>query len=116
VVSIHLSNLKFYAYHGLFAEEKVLGGEYEVNAEVLVQSDDKVITIQQTVDYTAIYSLINQQMSVPTELLETLSQNMVNAIGLLDKRIKRVSIHIKKLHPPIEQFTGSIGVTYSKEF
>jgi dihydroneopterin aldolase len=48
--------------------------------------------------------------------LETLSQNMVNAIGLLDKRIKRVSINIKKLHPPIEQFTGSIGVTYSKEF
>jgi dihydroneopterin aldolase len=114
--TIQLNNLQFYAYHGLYAEEKLLGGEYEVNAEVVVESDEKVIAIQQTVDYTAIYSLIKQQMSAPAELLETLSQNMVNAIGLLDKKIKRVSVNIKKLHPPIEQFTGSIGVTYSKEF
>jgi 7,8-dihydroneopterin aldolase/epimerase/oxygenase len=114
--TIHLNNLKFYSFHGLYAEEKIVGGEYEVNATVSVDLEDKVTAIQQTVDYTAIYSLIKKQMSAPAELLETLAQNMVDAIGLLDNRIKNVSINIKKVHPPIEQFTGSIGVTCFKDF
>jgi dihydroneopterin aldolase len=116
VFTIHLNDLKFYSFHGLYAEEKIVGGEYEVNATISVDLEDKVTTIQQTVDYTAIYSLIKQQMSAPAELLETLAQNMVNAIALLDKRIKHVSVNVKKIHPPIPQFTGSIGVTCSKDF
>jgi 7,8-dihydroneopterin aldolase/epimerase/oxygenase len=116
VFTIHLNNLQFYSFHGLYVEEKLLGGEFEVNAEILVESEANVTAIGQTVDYTAIYAVIKKQMSVPTELLETLSQNIVNAIGPLDKRIKRVSINIKKIHPPIEQFTGNVAVTYSKEF
>ena len=114
--TINLNNLYFYSFHGLYPEEKILGGEYEVNAVILVDSEDNVKDISQTVDYTAIYSVIQKQMSAPAELLETLAQQMVNAIGLLDKRIRNVSINIKKVHPPIPQFTGSIGVTFSKEF
>jgi dihydroneopterin aldolase len=30
--------------------------------------------------------------------------------------IRRVSISIKKINPPITNFTGSVGVFYSKEF
>ncbi|MEI9933299.1 MAG: dihydroneopterin aldolase [Ferruginibacter sp.] len=113
---IHLNNLKFYSFHGLYPEEKLLGGEYEVNAEVLVESTENIIDIKQTADYIAIYDVIKKQMSVPTELLETIAQHMVNNIGQLDNRIKKVSIIIKKTHPPIEQFTGNISVSYSKEF
>ncbi len=114
--TINLNNLRFYSFHGLYPEEKLLGGEYEVNAEVLVESTEDIIDIKQTVDYTTIYDVIKKQMSVPAELLETIAQQIVSNTGQLDNRIKKVSVSIKKVHPPIEQFTGNISVNYSKEF
>ena len=34
MITIHLHHLIFFACHGLHEEEKILGNEYEVNAEV----------------------------------------------------------------------------------
>ena len=47
-----------------------------------------------------------------TPLLETLAQELSQSIHLLDKKITSVSITIKKLSPPIENFVGVVGVTY----
>ena len=34
MMTIHLHKLRFHAFHGIYAEEKVLGGEFEVNLSV----------------------------------------------------------------------------------
>lgn len=114
--SINLSNLKFFSFHGLYQEEKILGGEFVVDAEICFNTIEPIINLEQTVDYTKVYEIIKQRMSQPTALLETVAQDLAHAIQLTDNRITLVDISIKKVNPPIAKFSGSIAVRFKKEF
>jgi 7,8-dihydroneopterin aldolase/epimerase/oxygenase len=114
--TIHLANLKFFAYHGLHQEERILGGEYEIDAAVTFKQDQRITALQQTLDYTKIYTVIKQRMQIPTALLETVVQELAQNIYAADSRITSININLKKINPPITAFTGSVGVSYKKDF
>ncbi len=111
--TIHLDNLKFYSFHGLHEEERIMGSEYEVNVDIGFTHIEKIIFIHQTVDYVSVYEIVKKQMDQPTNLLETLAQNTAEEIKAIDERINSVVIHIKKISPPINAFTGNVGVTFT---
>lgn len=116
LLTIHLHNLKFHSYHGLHEEEKIVGGTFEVNADITMKVFDEVKEINQTLDYTKVYALIKEFMNKPTPLLETLAQLLVDAIHLLDERIIHISLTVTKCNPPIIGFSGNVGVTLQKTF
>jgi len=114
--TIHLHNLKFYSFHGIHEEEQVLGSEYEVNVDIGINSDEKILHLHQTVNYVSVYDIIKKQMDHPTPLLETLAQQITKQIKEIDTQIKSIVINIKKINPPVIAFTGNVGVTYSASF
>ncbi|MEP6675360.1 MAG: dihydroneopterin aldolase [Ferruginibacter sp.] len=114
--SVHLHNLLFHAHHGLYEEEKLLGNEYEVNAEVQFEQDERITSIHHTVNYISVYYLIKDRMNIPTPLLETLAYDMAEEIYQLDARIKKIFISIKKKYPPVISMEGAVGVSYSREY
>ncbi|MFM2326021.1 MAG: dihydroneopterin aldolase [Bacteroidota bacterium] len=114
--TIQLNNLKFFSFHGLHEEERVLGKEYEINVAVTFTETGAITTLGQTIDYVKVYSIIKQRMNIPTALLETVAQDLAQLIYTADKRITSISISIKKMHPPIIAFTGNVGVNYKKDF
>jgi 7,8-dihydroneopterin aldolase/epimerase/oxygenase len=114
--TIHLANLKFFARHGVHNEERVLGGAYEINATVTFKENKRITDLQQTVNYAIIYDIIRQRMQKPAALLETVVQDLADSIYTLDNRIASIDINLKKMHPPIEAFEGSISVSYKKDF
>ena len=116
MLTIHLHKLLFYSYHGIYKEEQVLGNEFEVSADIEVDSHEKITTIRQTVNYVTIYDVIKKRMQQSTPLLETVAQELTHAIHQIDERIKTVNITIKKLSPPIENFQGTVGVSYKSVF
>jgi 7,8-dihydroneopterin aldolase/epimerase/oxygenase len=114
--TIHLNNLKFFSFHGMHEEERILGGEFEVDVAVTSKEDKRITEIQQAVDYVKVYAVIKQQMAISTALLETVAQDLAEKIYRVDSRITSVSISIKKIHPPIAAFMGTAGVSYKKDF
>jgi dihydroneopterin aldolase len=114
--TIHLNNLRFFSFHGLYEEERILGNEYEVNAEVTIAAKEHVTAINQTVDYVKIYDIIKQRMAIPAPLLETVAQDLAQLIYDTDKRIISILVNIKKVYPPIASFSGNISVSYKKDF
>jgi len=114
--TIHLNNLRFFSFHGLYDEERILGNEYEVNAEVTIAAKEQVTALHQTVDYVKIYDIIKQRMAIPANLLETVAQDLAQLIYDADNRIVSIHINIKKVYPPIASFSGNIGVSYKKDF
>jgi 7,8-dihydroneopterin aldolase/epimerase/oxygenase len=112
MLTIHLHKLLFYSFHGIYEEEKVIGNEFEINADIEVDTSKQITTIRQTVNYVTAYNIIKERMQQPTPLLETVAQELTNSIRQIDERIKSVSISIKKLSLPIENFQGIVGVTY----
>lgn len=114
--TIHLNKLVFFAHHGLHGEEAVTGTNFEIDVAVQFDASGKITSLHQTINYAAVYEVIKKNMQHPVALLETLAQDITEDIYLLDNRITAINININKLHPPIKNFMGSVGVSYSKAF
>ena len=112
-MQVHLKQLRLHGFHGLDEGEDVLGGEFEVSLTAsYIPEATPIVSIHQTIDYTLLYDIIKQRMLIPTPLLETLATEIVSEIFAKFPAILEVDISIFKLHPPIKNFQGSVGVTY----
>jgi len=111
--TIHLDKLMLWGHHGLFAEEIQVGQWFEVNIELSYFSQEQIISIEQTLDYTSIYDWVKQRMQTPTPLLETLAQEIIDGIVESNKGVSHIKITIFKQEPPIASFQGRVGVTCS---
>ena len=117
MITIHLYNLKFYAFHGVHEEEKLLGNEYEVNAEVQFHDEhEKIDSISQTINYVDLFEIIKKRMLIPSALLETVVMDIGNSIYENNNNVRHINISLKKNHPPIEGITGAVAVSWHKEF
>lgn len=116
MITIHLHSLIFHSFHGMFKEENILGNDFEVNVDVSIDVQKKITRLHQSVDYVSLYTIIKEVMDEPTPLLETVVQELSERIRVYDEKIKSVNISIKKLNPPIGNFQGTIGISYSKVF
>lgn len=116
MLTIQLQNLKFHAYHGLYDLEKFSGNTFIIDVDVAVEINDPITRLHQTVNYATVYEIIKMRMQHPTQLLETVAQEIIQLIRNIDDRIRLVNISIKKLSPPIENFQGTVGVKISTSF
>ncbi len=113
---IQLHDLNFRAFHGVYASERINGNEFVVNADIEIETGEPIEELYQTLDYVSVYAIIRQRMDQPAALLETVAQDIASLIHQSDDRVKKIILSIKKLHPPIEDFTGSVGVRWEIEY
>lgn len=114
--TIHLHNCIFYSRHGVFEEEAIVGTSFEVNLSIGFESGDVIQSLKQTINYVEVYDIVKKHFERPRQLLEILAQEITRDIKLADPRVTLVNIDIRKLNPPIANFTGSVGITYVKSF
>ncbi|MEP6846649.1 MAG: dihydroneopterin aldolase [Panacibacter sp.] len=111
MLTIELSGLRFHAFHGLYKEEKKIGGDYEVNITIRhLPKKLPVLHIEDTIDYTVVYNLVNAIMQQPEPLLETVASMIADEILRKFSHAEEVSVSVTKLNPPIIAFQGSVGV------
>jgi 7,8-dihydroneopterin aldolase/epimerase/oxygenase len=117
MIRVQLHNLLFNSFHGIHEEEKILGNEYLIDASVEFHEDRTVITsIQDTINYVAIYNIIKERMSVPSPLLETIVMEIGNEIHNEFPQVRSINISLKKMYPPIEGIQGAAGVNWQRQF
>ena len=75
-----------------------------------------VSSISQTINYVSAFEIIKSEMEKPRQLLETLAMEIVEKLHQEHPSINRIEFHIRKTQPPIANFLGSVGVSYSKDF
>ena len=116
-MTIELKGLKFFAEHGMYQEERKVGNQFEIDLEVSFKVPKHTVTsIDETVNYVEIYRIVEERFSEHRNLLETCAMEISQALHDYFSEIKKVFITIKKINPPITNFTGSVGVSYTKEF
>ena len=115
--TIELKSIRFFAEHGMYEEEKKVGNEFEVDVFIGTKSPKKIITsIEQTINYAEVYRILQEEFSQRKFLLETVAMQVADKVQQQFPEIEGIKISIKKLNPPITNFSGSVGITYSKEF
>ncbi len=116
MITIQLKNLLFFSHHGIHEEEKIQGNTFEINVDITFNETDRIDSLEQTINYSSVYDIIRQRMTVPAELLETLAQDIAHQVHTFDNRILSIAVSIAKKNPPIPGMEGSVGVTYRKDF
>lgn len=116
MIAIQLEKMQFHAFHGLYEEEQKIGQIFELDVSLKAHVNGPIMNLSDTVDYVAIFQIIQHEMNKATPLLENLCSTIADAIAASDKRIGEISIAIKKLHPPIPGFTGQISVGCNKKY
>jgi dihydroneopterin aldolase len=117
MITIKLKQLRFFAHHGLYEEERKVSNEFIVDLEVSFES--RVTTIakmSETINYIKLYELVKKRMLQPTDLIETLAMEITNNIHQQYSVVKKVSIAITKKYPPVINFSGNVAVDYTMEF
>ena len=109
---ISVNGIKAYAYHGCLDEERKIGSDYVVN--VTVETDLKSSSISDqlsdTVDYVSINSIVKQEMSIPSNLLEHVVKRIIDSIIKHHKMIDTVEVSVAKINPPINGDVESVLV------
>jgi len=114
---IELKGLQFYSFHGLYAEEKKVGGEFVVDVLAkLDSSHHEVSSIKETVNYAEVFEIIKKEMDQPRELLETLTQSIAKKIHDKFSSIIEIEVRVIKKVPPIAGFNGTVAATYRTTF
>ena len=109
---ISLNNMKFFAHHGCFEAERIVGTQFcvnlsfDTNTEKAEHSDD----ISDTVSYLDVYQLVKTEMQTPSNLLEHVARRIADAISQAFPQISNLEIEIQKLNPPLGGEVGSAGV------
>lgn len=101
---IKLTGLHFTAYHGVYAEERTNGNHFTVDIEfeadtTPAQQSDK---LEDTVDYSAIYTLVAAEMAKPSDLLEHVGQRIKTAIQGNLSGVGNLQVAVTKHNPPVE--------------
>lgn len=117
LVTIHLNNLRFFAYHGLYEEEKQLGNEFELNIVISFISKKEIIEhMSDTINYATIYELAKKEMLQPRELLETFLSQLAEKIKEKFPETTALKMTLYKLQMPLNNFKGKIGVEIEKNY
>ena len=104
MVKIELVGLEFFAYHGVYSEERKAGNNFLVNLSVegdfnnAVQKDE----LAGTVDYEQLYAIIADEMLTRSKLLEHVAGRILTRIANEHSEIKVMCVAIEKLNPPIK--------------
>ena len=115
-MTVHLSGLRFYGDHGLYKDVDAWGNEFEVDVQMqLSVPSERPLEIYQTIDYSKAYEIIRQCFSMRTGLLENLAIAIADELEQAFPGTIDVSISIRKLNPPIPQFKGAVGITYTRK-
>lgn len=116
-MTIELRDLHFHAFHGLYPEERKTGNDFRVSLQAEYIPPEHVITgIEDTINYATLFDLVQNSMNSPVALLETLVMELAETIHERFPQVKKISIAVQKLHPPIARFTGEVGVKFEKEY
>jgi dihydroneopterin aldolase len=116
MINIELHNLRFFAHHGMYEEEKKVANEFIVDLEVSFEVSETITSINESINYIKLYELVKKFMLQEQKLIETIAMNIVNAIHHQYPVVKKISIAITKKFPPVINFSGNVAVRYLKEY
>jgi dihydroneopterin aldolase len=109
---VGLEDVRFFAYHGLFPEERVLGNWFVLTVRVAKKIDlHSFERLDQTIDYGLIYEICREIMSEPVDLLETVVSRIADRLKATFQGLSCYEIHLTKEKPPLGLIQGKSCVS-----
>ena len=115
---IALEGMKFRAFHGMYAAERILGSDFildvfvQAHTDVAAAADD----VAATVNYETLFQICRMEMGEPRNLIETLVEGIIQGIQYQFPSIQAMWVRVKKCHPPLGGRVAASSVQAGRSF
>jgi 7,8-dihydroneopterin aldolase/epimerase/oxygenase len=116
MATILLEEMEFFAFHGCFQEERIIGNRFlvtvsfDTDTNLAEETDD----LTKTINYYNIYKLISKEMGIPSKLLENVNRRIFNKISEEYSLISNLCVKISKIHPSLGGKIDRVSVLLKK--
>ena len=104
MVCIELKNMTFHSFHGTMEQEQIAGNDYRIDLKISLESclATETDNIEDTINYADIFSLVKEEMAIPSQLIEHAAGRIVRIIKQNYPDISNITIRLAKINPPIQ--------------
>lgn len=110
LTKITVRSAEFYAYHGVKAEEQVLGGKYQVDMELYYNSTKAVINddISAALNYDEALFCVEEVIGGQYNLIETIANEIINMLFDRFPILEKATVRVRKMNAPIRSVVSYI--------
>ncbi len=114
--TIEIEGMEFYAYHGCYKEEQIVGNKFMVDIamEADIKKASETDNVADTVNYQRVYEHIKDEISINSHLLEHVAKRIIDRLYKNFPAIQKIKLKVRKLNPPMGGKMSSVSVTLEK--
>lgn len=100
---IELKKLLIHAYHGVMEQERNVGNNYRIDLKLFLDLSKAMESdkLEDTLNYADIFSLIKEEMAIPSHLIEHVAGRIVRKIKQKYPGISKMTLRLAKINPPV---------------
>lgn len=116
MASIEIENMEFYAFHGHFKEEQIVGNKFliDLSIEADLEKASRTDKLEDTVDYQVAFRIVKQEMEKKSNLLESIAGRILDSIYARVEGVQKATVRIRKMNPPMGGHINSVAVVMSR--
>ena len=109
---INLDNMEFYAFHGCYEEERVVGNRFRVDLSLTIDADIAAASnsVADTVNYLDVYLCVREEMMKKSRILEHVAARILDAVTERFPCVLSVRVRVAKMAPPLGGQVESVSV------
>ncbi|PCJ25831.1 MAG: dihydroneopterin aldolase [Flavobacteriales bacterium] len=114
---IFVEGIKIYAHHGCFKEETAIGTNFQVDVVLDADLTKPALSddINDAVNYQEVFTVIKEQMAIPSKLLEHVSKRIIDALFLKFPTVDKIKLKVSKLNVPLGGQIDSVSIELELE-
>lgn len=113
MTTISIEGMEFFAYHGCFPEEKIIGTRFLLDLYLETNTDEAEVSdeLSKTVNYLEVYQIVKKQMSIKSNLLEHVGRRIIYEVKACFPQVAKVEVKVRKMNPPLGGKMDFVSVT-----
>ena len=113
---IEIEGMEFYAYHGHYEEEQIVGNRFLIDLKIETDCSKAAETdnIEDAVNYQTAYKIIKAEMKKKSNLLENIAGRILNTLYEKLENVKSLTVKVSKMNPPMGGKIKKVSITMTK--
>jgi len=113
---IRIEDMEFYAFHGHYREEQIVGNHFMVDVAIETDTDKagKSDELRDTLNYQKAYLVVKREMEITSKLLEHIATRILDALYNELPGVKKATVKVSKLNPVMGGRIGRVSVELTR--
>jgi len=110
---ISLEGMEFFAYHGCYREEQLVGTKFIIDLfiEADLSKSEKSDNLSDTINYQDVYCIVKNEMETKSFLLEHIGKRILTSVKKHFPEILKAKIKVSKMNPQLGGKIKNVSIT-----